>query len=239
MKSPAFQLYAGDFFVDTITWDLDELGLYTRLLFIEWTNGPLPSDPKRLAKIAGTSLKKFNYLFEMVSPKFIQNGEGFLINERLEETRQAQKQFIENQREKGKKRASERWAGHIATATKRLQPEGKPEHSSSSSTSSSTSKDKKTLSVYTDDFLSFWEVYPKKTGSKKIAFENWKRLNGNRPETGVILSAIKSQIKWRGDAGVDEFRPEWKDPERWIKGRMWEIELKSNIKEPRRQYVTI
>jgi uncharacterized protein YdaU (DUF1376 family) len=65
MKNPAFPLYVNDFYVDTITWELDELGLYTRLLFIQWANGPLENDPKKLAKIANISLKKFKILFKM------------------------------------------------------------------------------------------------------------------------------------------------------------------------------
>ncbi len=224
MKSPAFQLYAGDFFVDTITWDLDELGLYTRLLFIEWTNGPLPSDPKRLAKIAGTSLKKFNYLFEMVSPKFIQNGEGFLINERLEETRNAQQQFIENQREKGKKRASERWDGHIATATKRLQPEGKPEHSSSSSSSSSSSKKifiipniediaaycrERKNTIDHDKFLNYyqsngWMVGKNKMKDWKAAIRTWEGNSDGRRQGNSGRGSGAQVDDWQGSGELSE-----------------------------------
>jgi hypothetical protein len=77
---------------------------------------------------------------------------------------------------------------------------------------------------YSLDFLSFWKAYPKKSGSKKIAFDNWNKLNGEKPEIEIVLKAIQDQIIWRKEAG-DKFRPEWKDPERWIKGKMWEAEL--------------
>jgi hypothetical protein len=77
---------------------------------------------------------------------------------------------------------------------------------------------------YSKEFLFFWKAYPKKSGSKKAAYENWKKLNGDKPAIDVILSAIKAQIEWRDNAN-GKFRPEWKDPERWIKGRMWEAEL--------------
>lgn len=82
----------------------------------------------------------------------------------------------------------------------------------------------KTLGVYSNDFLSFWEKYPKKSGSKKTAFDNWQKLSGGRPTIEIILEAIRKQIEWRKNAG-GKFRPEWKDPERWIKGKMWEVEL--------------
>lgn len=78
---------------------------------------------------------------------------------------------------------------------------------------------------YSDDFLSFWSSYPKKSGSKKAAYSEWKKLNGDKPPLNTVLAAIKKQIEWRSRAGPNEFRPEWKDPERWIKNRMWEAEI--------------
>jgi hypothetical protein len=79
--------------------------------------------------------------------------------------------------------------------------------------------------IYSSDFLLFWSEYPKKSGSKKAAFDNWKKLNGNKPPIDIILKAIEKQKAWRLNAGPGDFRPEWKDPERWIKNRMWEAEL--------------
>lgn len=104
-KSPAFQLYSNDFFVDTITWELDELGLYSRLLFVEWSNGPLPNDHKKLAKIAGISPKKFSNLFQICSSKFVLNDDGKLINIRLEEEREKQVKYSESR----KNIANKRW----------------------------------------------------------------------------------------------------------------------------------
>jgi len=82
---------------------------------------------------------------------------------------------------------------------------------------------KKRGAEYAEDFETFWKAYPKRTGSKKQAYDNWKRIL-NRPDISVILAAITSQIEWRENAGPDDFRPQWKDPERWIKGKMWEAE---------------
>lgn len=83
---------------------------------------------------------------------------------------------------------------------------------------------KENLNPYSPEFLSFWIAYPKKSGSKKAAFDNWQKLSGGRPTIEIILEAIRKQIEWRKNAG-GKFRPEWKDPERWIKGKMWEVEL--------------
>lgn len=80
-------------------------------------------------------------------------------------------------------------------------------------------------SFYSHEFETFWKSYPKKSGSKKAAFDSWKKLNGSKPPIELIIASIKSQKLWRENAPQGEFRPDWKDPERWIKNRMWEAEF--------------
>lgn len=98
MKAPAFQFYAGDFFIDTIEWSLEAVGLYSRLLSIEWTNGPLPTDEKKLAKIAGISSRKLVLIWPEISSKFQRNNEDKYVNLRLEETREKQAKYSESRR---------------------------------------------------------------------------------------------------------------------------------------------
>jgi hypothetical protein len=97
-----------------------------------------------------------------------------------------------------------------------------------------TETETETKSFYSQEFETFWKAYPKKSGSKKAAFDNWKKLNGTLPDIEVILSAISKQTEWRKNAN-GEFRPEWKDPERWIKNHMWEAELSSDNTEAARE----
>ncbi len=98
----------------------------------------------------------------------------------------------------------------------------KKRHTKDNLTKDTITKEKKEYSL---DFLKFWDAYPKKSSSKKSAFDNWQKLNGDKPKIETILAAIKDQIEWRENARDGDFRPEWKDPERWIKGKMWEAEL--------------
>ena len=70
----------------------------------EWVNGPLPNDPARLAKVCQMSAKRFAHNFKNVSPKFVQNSEGYLINLRLEETREEQRKYSESRSSNVKKR---------------------------------------------------------------------------------------------------------------------------------------
>jgi len=143
-KSPAFQLYAADIYMDTNEWSAEAVGIYTRLLFHQWVNGSIPKDIKKLSQIALVSIKICSKRWPEMESKFVFDETLRGRNIRLEETREKQLQYSEKQREKGKIRAKDMWEGHIAVAKaaaiKRLQPEAQPKDSSSSSTSSSTSK---------------------------------------------------------------------------------------------------
>ena len=85
---PAFQLYAGEYYVDTMEWTAEEVGVYTRLLLAEWANGPLTFDIKRLARVAGIDQKKFKKVFATIQSKFLFLDEKKIYNKRLEETRE-------------------------------------------------------------------------------------------------------------------------------------------------------
>jgi uncharacterized protein YdaU (DUF1376 family) len=141
MKSPAFQMYAADIYMDTNEWSAEAVGIYTRLLFHQWVNGSIPKDIKKLSQIALVSIKILSKRWPEIESKFIFDESLRGRNIRLEETRQKQIQYSEIQREKGIKRSKKMWEGHIATAIPtailRLQPDVLPKDSSLSSTSSS------------------------------------------------------------------------------------------------------
>jgi hypothetical protein len=103
--------------------------------------------------------------------------------------------------------------GDVPLQEKRREEKRKKEHCPS----------EKNRTDYALDFDTWWKAYPKRTGSKKAAFDQWQKLNGTRPPLATLLDAISTQIDWRKHAN-GAFRPEWKDPERWLKGRMWEME---------------
>lgn len=113
-KLPWYPLYVHDFEVDTAQWDLDEIGLYLRLLNYQWANGPLPAEKSRLARIARIGPKRFDHLWKMVSTKFVKQptpaGGGF-INRKLEAVREEQIKAYEKQTDKARRAAQARWKG--------------------------------------------------------------------------------------------------------------------------------
>lgn len=100
---PAFQLYAADFYMDTISWSNEEIGMYFRLLMCEWINGPLPFEARKLQHICQMGAKKWHKRWQIVGEKFKLNGDGKLVNERLEKVREEQLVYREKQSESGKR----------------------------------------------------------------------------------------------------------------------------------------
>lgn len=221
-KAPAFQLYAADFYMDTASWTIEEVGIYTRLLFYQWVNGSIPMDEIRLARIAGCTPKSFQKWWCQIKLKFSVWDHENLINLRLEETRQKQL----NHSEKQSNRAKVRWENHNAAAY----PVAMPERCSSSSSSSSTSKDnnpptpRKRGMVYADDFLIFWKAYPKKVG-KDAALRAWKGRTGTRPVVAELVAAIQKQAQsdqWQKENG--QYIP---NPATWLNQGRWADEVET------------
>jgi uncharacterized protein YdaU (DUF1376 family) len=214
-NAPAFQLYAADFYMDTASWPVEEVGMYTRLLFYQWVNGSIPSDVEKIARIAGCiSGRKWSAnvarMWSNICHKFATLPDGNLANLRLEESRQKQNKFIESQRE----RANKRWNKDDAGALPWHIP--KPCSSSSSSTTKNNPPTpRKRGDEYDPDFLTFWNSYPKKA-KKPTAYREWLKLGSRKPDVAGIVSAIQKQKTWR--TWIEGYIP---DPERWLKGERW------------------
>jgi uncharacterized protein YdaU (DUF1376 family) len=133
-KSPAYPMYAQDFDMDTATWDNYELGMYIRILNYIWINGSIKSDHESLAKVCRCSVKKFDHNCKNLFTKLIQNGEGYLQNNRMEEERVKQEFFKESQRLKGIKSGEKR-----KKKTNRGSTGVKPKHEPKVNLSSSSS----------------------------------------------------------------------------------------------------
>lgn len=116
-KDPAYPLYAADFEMDTSGWDIEHIGLYYRLLNVEWVNGSLPNDIESLARIGRITPKRFIPLWEVIKIKFHLNGDGGYLNNRMELIREEKKLFKLKKSQAGKKGMDNRWDNkHITKA---------------------------------------------------------------------------------------------------------------------------
>jgi uncharacterized protein YdaU (DUF1376 family) len=134
-NAPAFQLYAADFYIDTASWTIEEVGIYTRLLFYQWVNGSIPMDEKRLARIAGCTPKSFKKWWCQIKLKFSERDELSLINLRLEKSRIKQEGFHNARKKGGIVTARKRWGEkkEDSSANSSANSSGVGLHSSSSS----------------------------------------------------------------------------------------------------------
>ena len=108
-KSPAFRLYASDFYMDTQTWSNEEVGVYLRLLLYQWINGSIPNDDKKMRKICSLSARKWSKIWPNISHKFVTKNEQNLIKLRLEEEREKQLKYKEKLSKAGKKGMENRY----------------------------------------------------------------------------------------------------------------------------------
>lgn len=76
-------------------------------------------------------------------------------------------------------------------------------------------------SIYSDEFLEFWEIYPKKIGKGK-AFEEYERIK-QMPDNKILIEKVKiykETRSWKKDNG--QFIPH---PATWLHQRRWEDEV--------------
>ncbi len=137
-KSPAFQFYASDFLTDTQSWDINEVGIYIRLLSNQWVNGCLPSDLTRLSRIAGCTHEEIKKAWVILGFKFLPKEDGSIYNRKLESVRDEQNRFREKQASNGRQGGRPRKTDNPKETQQKPKqnPNNNPKESSSSSTSS-------------------------------------------------------------------------------------------------------
>src|SRR5690606_38996442 len=63
-SAPYMQLYVADYMADTTHLTTEQHGAYLLLLMAMWRNGAvLPNDPKKLARIAGVSTRRWHMIW--------------------------------------------------------------------------------------------------------------------------------------------------------------------------------
>lgn len=82
MNSPAFLFYSKDWIADTADWEPESKGVYIDLLAHQHVNGFLPSDERKLARIARLSTDEFSTIWQSIKHKFVTIGDH-LVNHRL------------------------------------------------------------------------------------------------------------------------------------------------------------
>lgn len=216
-KNPAFQFYPSDWTRDLDDQDLEIEGAWIRICCRLWwnsTKGTATKDLTEWSNILRTHPNKTRVILKTLLEKGIAGG-VFLDNQNITITsrRMVRDQEISLIRQTVGKLGGN--PGLIKIKENLLNQ--KLTKSASLLSSSSTSK----IKIYTDDFLKFYSVYPKKVG-KDDAWRAWLKRNGTRPSVDVIISAVnrlKDSKQWKENGG--QFIP---NPSTWIHRGGWDDE---------------
>ncbi len=175
---PAFQLYAADFYMDTVEWSSTQVGIYFRLLMYEWVNGVLPNDEKRLARIAGTDPGNFKKTWAQdIAKKFSPNSDGNLINRRMEEVRLEQQEYRKSQREAGLRGVEVKKKKGIFPFDKSSNPSTDPSSNPASENQAllpSSSSSINNIRILLSQFL-FDEILKRRPNLKKPNLKTWAK----------------------------------------------------------------
>jgi uncharacterized protein YdaU (DUF1376 family) len=118
LRSPAFLLYADDFYAGSAALTRDEIGAFMLLLCQQWTRKGLPESPAVLARLARGKVT------EAVLEKFPLGPDGQRRNARLERVRAQHENYISNQSRAGKESARRRADARNANRQRDTQPDG-------------------------------------------------------------------------------------------------------------------
>jgi len=240
---PYMRFWVGDYLGATSHLSAEEHGAYLLLLMAAWrSDGGLPSDEQRLARIARVDGQRWGAVWEAIGGFFVADGEHFR-NRRLSEELTSAKADKDSAVAKAKAAAEKRWgtqkgapshAPSIASsnAPRMLQAMlgGMLEQCQSESESESELKlkilsDSRTdvrgqSSDKTKHFDAFWAAYPRK--DKKLdARPAWKKAAltvGGEPQLlALILAALEWQRKLRqwGDRSMIPQPPAYLNGARW------------------------
>jgi len=207
---PAYQCYAADFDEDTAAWDNYEIGVYKRLLNYSWINGwredeGLPDDTKMLARIVRCSHKRFLKSWVIVSKKFSQKGNGFLINRRLEEERSNLLKYKESQRESGKRGAVKRWKKDSEPngdpiGDPNSEPNGERYGESMALQSSSSNKERKDYTVLLKQSEHLCQTLSTFFKNKKMVWQWRQQAMNNNIKAELIQECLEQLWKYRSTA---------------------------------------
>lgn len=135
-KPPWYPHYAQDWLAGTAHLSLECQGAYKRLTDHQWIDGPLPNDPRRMARLLGVSEKRFASLWRDLAEHFPAAPDGRLANPRLERERAARIAYQEIQHRKGLASAEAR--ASLNPGSTGVQPTYQPEGNCSQSQSQTT-----------------------------------------------------------------------------------------------------
>jgi uncharacterized protein YdaU (DUF1376 family) len=189
MSAPQWmKFYVGDYLRDTRGLSTLEHGAYLLLIMEYWSNGGLPSDERKLARITGLSAEEWDEVRPTLVEFFYDGWRHKRIDHELSEA--------EKKSNKAKAAAEKGWGdrrkagvdadamrSHSGRNADAMLPEPEPELDNNQETDNRNIRPKpakpvRTSKSYPEDFEEFWKLYPTdRIMSKALAAKEWARLS--------------------------------------------------------------
>ena len=249
-KLPWFPFYAGEFLNDpkVMAMTNEQVGIYTKLLALQWREGSIPDDMEKLGRMVGLQSNRNATVLPAVCECFTVASEGTLRNRRMEEVRQEQLGKLDQKSAAGKVGAKARWNKDLDAAAlppqsarngETMQEEDKeedlevllqnntPTEVGSEDEKPETEKSKPTVGPPT--FEKFWRTIPKECkGSKVQALRQWKAkaidIRGELFLDHLIESHAKQYRYYQAEKRKTGWGARPQDIIRWLRDERWEDE---------------
>jgi len=210
---PWYKRYPADFIAGTLALTLEQKGAYSIVLDLMYDQGgPIPDDPKWIARVCGCSVRKWKAIRQiLINHGKIEAENDVLINFRVEKeaensAKEARK-LAENGAKGGLKRAENltKVNGNSHLAKKGLPKTAKHTRSQSPET-------RKEKEYKEKEFDEFWAAYPRKVGKGQARKAYATALKTT--DAAILLTAVQ-RIPKPEDM---EFFPH---PSTWLNGERW------------------
>lgn len=215
-KAPAFQFYANDFMDATSMWEANAVGLYVRCLCKQWTHGSIPADLKILARAIHCDRPELESCWEVLGPKFIDQGDGTLKNNRLEEVRDRQSHVSEERSKAGRAGAIAKANAKANASTNEEQRKVKEKEKEKVEGEEEGNEVRTRAKVETDPhFESLWTAY-ERYGAKAKAYAYWQKLT--LEDRAAIIAKAPDYVKSTPGCEYRKQLEGWINPD----NRLWE-----------------
>jgi len=187
---------------------LEQQGAYMRLLSHCWLNGSIPGDVADLALLCHTSPDQMAQLWPRIAPCFSDNGDGRLVNERLDDEREKQAKYKERATIAGKASAKARRKLDVSSTKRQLKSNtafASPVCISEEEYPPAGQLDR---NHYPSQFESVWSAYPQRGGGnpKRAAYQAWRTrvMAGTDPdELHAGTQRYATYVDLTGAAGTE------------------------------------
>lgn len=218
MSAPFMQLYVADYLGDTRHLTTEQHGAYLLLLMTMWrSDGRLPNDDKKLARIASCTPSRWAKIRDEVMEFFVVEGDEITNPRLMFELKKASEKSIKRAEagtKGGRAKALKNKAPAKANASRLPKHSSEPEPEIEEAKASLSTATPTKVRSYPEEFEAAWKAYPhaRARSSKPESLSAWRRLpDGERQGLAAACERYRREGREpRMDCGAPAM-------ERWIK----------------------